>query len=132
MSSKRHVTTKLTPELQERLVTYLRAGNYLDVAIKCAGGIHRDTFYEWMRIGRETGEEPFASFVQAVDRAMADSEARDVALIAKAASDPKLWTAAAWRLERRFPDRWGRRERVDLEAQVQHSGSITVFLPPEE
>ena len=35
-----------------------------------------------------------------------------MALIAKAAGEGN-WQAAAWWLERRFPERWGRRERVD-------------------
>ncbi len=35
-----------------------------------------------------------------------------MALIGKAAGEGN-WQAAAWRLERRFPERWGRKDRVD-------------------
>jgi hypothetical protein len=37
---------------------------------------------------------------------MAEAEMRDVALIAQAAKEN--WQAAAWRLERKYPARWGR------------------------
>lgn len=107
---KRAHKSKLTPELQERIVAFLRAGNYVETASACAG-IHKDTFYEWCKKGRK-GEEPFAAFVEAVDRAIAESEARDVALIGKAAT--VNWQAAAWRLERKMPHKWGRHERHEL------------------
>jgi hypothetical protein len=62
------------------------------------------------------GEKPYRQFADAVDQAMAESEARDLAVILKAAE--KNWTAAAWRLERRFPDRYGRNDRTKVEAKV--------------
>ncbi len=46
---------------------------------------------------------------------------RDVAVIATAAKEN--WQAAAWRLERKFPERWGRRQKVD--AQLEHSGQVS-------
>src|SRR5689334_15558633 len=110
MTKKPARRTKLTPEIQERIANFLRAGNYIETAVACAN-LHKDTFYEWCKKGRE-GIEPFASFVAAVDKAVAESEARDVALISKAATDN--WQAAAWRLERKMPLKWGRRERHEL------------------
>jgi hypothetical protein len=122
--------TKLTPELQERITAFLRAGNYVEVAAACAG-IHKDTFYEWCKKGRK-GEEPFATFVVGVDKAIAESEARDVALIGKAAVDN--WQAAAWRLERKMPHKWGRHERHEVTGAdggaIQVKAGV-VLLPPE-
>jgi hypothetical protein len=67
---------------------------------------------------REEGalEAGLREFSDAVERAVAEAEARDVALIARAAE--KNWQAAAWRLERRAPARWGRREQIDLKHEV--------------
>jgi hypothetical protein len=49
-------------------------------------------------------------------------------------SEPQ-WTADAWFLERSYPDRWGRRERVDVRLQiervVQHVAH-ELGLQPEE
>lgn len=112
--------TKLTPELQEEMIKVIQAGNYVETA--CAFvGLSKNTFYDWLkRAARETerlaknprarmkkSEAPYVEFSDAVKRAQGQAEVRDVLLIAKAAEH--VWQAAAWRLERKFPDRWGRR-----------------------
>ncbi|HXF72327.1 MAG TPA: hypothetical protein VNO79_06935 [Actinomycetota bacterium] len=61
------------------------------------------------------GEEAaFLEFRDAVERALVEAEVADVALIERAAQEGH-WQAAAWRLERMFPDRWGRR-------RIEHTG----------
>jgi hypothetical protein len=51
-------------------------------------------------------EEKYVMFLDAIEKALADGEIRDVAIVAKAALEN--WQAAAWKLERRNPGRWGR------------------------
>jgi hypothetical protein len=94
----------LTPEVAERIVRLLRAGNYDEVAARGAGIAPR-TLQEWLQRGR-AGEEPYAELWDAVERARAEGEALHVARIAKAAEDD--WHASAWFLERSYPERWGR------------------------
>ncbi len=108
---------KLTPDVQEKIVSLLRAGNYVETAAACAG-IHKDTFYEWMKRAAK-GEEPFAELAAAVHKALADGEARDVAVIFQASKEQ--WQAAAWRLERRFPDKWSRNDRVKVDGNLEVS-----------
>ena len=38
------------------------------------------------------------------------------------------WQAAAWYLERKHPDRWGRRERVDLKHSGQFKQKVEVDI----
>ena len=101
--------TKLTPEVEERVVRAIRAGNYPEVAAAHAG-IHPATYYRWMERGALAGnaaeDEPFRRFRSEVERALADAEAAAVALIGKAARDGDS-RAATWLLERRFSERWG-------------------------
>jgi hypothetical protein len=126
----RRRATKLTPEIQAEICRYLRAGNYVETAAVLAG-IHKDTFYDWVKRGRR-GQEPHAAFVLEVDRAMAHAEAREVARIVKAAE--REWQAAAWRLERRYPQRWGRLVRQEVsgpEGGPLEVQSGVVVLPPE-
>lgn len=120
--------TSLTPEMQQRIVDAITAGNYLDTAASYAG-IARSTLHDWLKRGRaKEAEEPFASFVAAVDEAMGKAETRFVALIAEAAKT--TWTAGAWWLERRYPERWGRRDRV--EHTGKDGGPIEVKGSPAE
>jgi transposase len=97
--------TKLTPQTQARIVQAIVGGNDITVAAAYAG-IGKTTFYEWLERGRKAKTGPFAAFADAIQKAQADAETRNVALIAKAAQDG-TWTAAAWWLERKHPERWG-------------------------
>ena len=58
--------------------------------------------------------DPDDTLVTAVEKAEDEAEATYTALVAEAAVDPKNWTAAAWWLERRRPDHFARRERVEM------------------
>jgi hypothetical protein len=105
--------TKLTPEVQDRIVAALRAGNYQETAA-VYGGIDERTFYRWMEQGAlDDADDIYRQFRQAVEKAKADAEVRDVALIDKAAHDGS-WQAAAWKLERKFPNKWGRVNRTEI------------------
>lgn len=120
--------TKLTEELIEEIAAYLRAGNYIETTAALVG-IHRDSIYEWLKRGNaeklrlsnnsrarmRTREKIFVQFTDTVKKAQAQSEAMLVGLIGQAAQ--KNWTAAAWRLERKYPDKWGRTERNVATAQ---------------
>jgi hypothetical protein len=98
---------KLTPELAEQLVSLLRAGNYVAVAVR-ATGISRALFYQWLDRGASDAPEDaeYAELRARVEEAKAHAEARHVANIANAAREN--WQAAAWLLERMYPERWGR------------------------
>jgi len=149
-------TIKLTPQIQETIVTAIRCGNYLETAAAMAG-IHKQTFYDWLHKGANAKKgdkttEVYKSFSDAVLKAMAESEAVAIAAIHQAGmprdvtktrtvrkqlivgDKPVLdesgrpvfttetitevarehdWRALAWRLERRFSKRWGRREYLE-------------------
>lgn len=84
--------TKLNPEVQENICKTLQAG--VDVETACRReGIGARTYYDWLRRGRD-GEEPYASFVMATDKAMAEVEAAITYQIIKASK--QHWQAGAW------------------------------------
>jgi transposase-like protein len=109
--------TKLTPEVQESLVQMVRAGNYAETAAAYAG-VDKTTLYDWLKRGRADRladtESPHADFSHAVEKALAHAEITDVLHIGAAAADKAHWPAAAWRLERRDPKKWGRRDKLAL------------------
>ena len=130
--------TKLTPQVQARIVQAIVGGNDITVAAAYAG-IGKTTFYEWLERGRKEAarlaassrakpkdsETPFAEFADAIQKAQADAETRNVALIAKAAQEG-TWTAAAWWLERKYPERWGRKDRHEVTGKDGNDITITV------
>lgn len=71
-------------------------------AAASGSGIHISTLHRW----RKEREE----FCEMIDQAVGVSEARLITEI----SVNEDWRAKAWVLERRFPDRWGKRDKVDL------------------
>src|SRR5437016_1449677 len=103
---------KLTPERRAAICDAVRAGVRPEVAA-VYNGIGARTYYRWMAAGRAADGEPvYTEFVKAVEQALAEWEARDVLLIGEAAKQD--WHAAAWRLERRLPKIYGRRERHEI------------------
>lgn len=109
--------SKLTTDVQDKIVQALRAGNYFETACEYAG-VSPSTAYEWIQRGE--GRHPkrrrtkvYAEFAEAVKKAAANAEVKNVAVIQQATNDS--WRAAAWWLQRRFPSRWGRQEnRIDV------------------
>jgi transposase len=92
-----------------QLAQLLRAGNYVEVAVQAAG-VKLSTFWDWWARGNPEHDDPadktYRKFRAVLERARAEGEARNVTLVAQAASE--TWQAAAWMLERSYPERWGR------------------------
>jgi transposase len=104
--------TKLTPDLMEKFIPLLRAGNYLETAAAFVG-IDRQTAREWIKRGERASAGIYREFSTACERAMAESEIRDLEDIRK----DEDWQAKAWRLERRLPHKWGRHDRLDVNTE---------------
>lgn len=102
---------KLTPEIQTVIVSSILAGGYVETAAAFAG-ISKTTFYEWMKKGAKASKGKYHDFSNAVKKAQAEAELRDVMVVNRAAQSS--WQAAAWKLERKYPDRWGRRENITM------------------
>ena len=97
--------TKLTEAVTDDLVVLLAAGVPVEVAARSVG-VSRRTLDRWLREGelRKRVEQARATGPVSTE---AVTEARLVVLLARAAQFD--WKAAAWWLERRWPQRWGER-----------------------
>ena len=129
--------SKINEQRAEKIIRAIRAGNYIETAAALAG-ISKSTLYAWMKRGAaemdrlendpkakpKKSELPFLDFSNAVNIALAEAENRDIEAINKAVHED--WRAAAWRLERKFPDRWGRKDR--LQAEVENKGHVGMNL----
>jgi len=108
--------TKLTEPLIQKICKFLHAGAYIETAA-AASDVHKATLYEWLKSGAAikrdehelTPEDALlVRFSDAVEKAMAESEITALKQI-DAAARSGIWQASAWRLERKFPQRWGRK-----------------------
>jgi len=104
--------SKLTEELIPIIKSEISEGNYVSVVCQ-AHGINRTSFYDWKNRGEKGKSGIYRDFYEAIEEATAKAEQKYVGVI-KDAANSGVWTAAAWWLERRYPDRWGKREKVDV------------------
>jgi transposase len=113
--------TKLTPAAQGKIVAAIQAGNYIETAAAFAG-VSKQTLYSWLRRGERARRGIYRDFNDAVQLALAQSEVMDLEVIRRAAR--LNWTAAAWRLERRYPEKWGRKDKVTQEHTGPGGGPV--------
>src|SRR5262245_5709675 len=109
---------KLTPEVRERLCTAIRAGNYYEAAAAYAS-ITYGSLRKWIQKGRAARRGKYFAFLQAIKKAEADAEATVVAQWRQ--QIPENWQAARDFLARRFPRRWGPKEKHEVEGTVSVS-----------
>lgn len=116
--------TKLTKKLTEKLVDALKAGSFVESAVDYAG-ISKASYYGWRaRAEKELtrfnkalennsnariikSEKKYLEFLDAVDAALSEAEITAIYMIR--AEFKNDWKSAAWYLERRYADRWGRK-----------------------
>ena len=134
--ARRGRTCRLTPEIHIEIVKRVAAGNYPAVAAVSAG-IGLSTFYRWLAKGNKSRSGPFWNLAQAVRKAQADAEVQNIAIIRQAMKGGAMierkvirrkdgtseivekiaradWNAAMSHAERRWPNRWGKKESEEL------------------
>ena len=122
--------TKCTATVTKAMADCIRKGNYISTACALAG-VSYQSYSNWMERGGFDSEadtkSPYVAFFEAVKKAESDAESEMVEAVRKAAgAGSQHWAAAMTWLERRHPDRWGKRERQE----VQHSTSVRInFIP---
>ena len=95
ISNKVGRPTELTPMLQEEICDLL--SDAVNIETVCGlVGISKATYYNWRERG-ESGEEPFAEFLDATTRARAKAKLTLLRIIDRAAENGD-WRAASWRL----------------------------------
>lgn len=99
---------KLTQEMVDQAIR-LKADGLSNGDIICALGIHESTFYRW--IG-----EPKNRLQRELSEGLKKEEAEFkhtllTTIRAAALARNQYWTAAAWLLERKYPDEYGKADR---------------------
>ena len=105
----------LDEKLRERIIYAIKVGMYIDRSFTLVG-IHPNLYDKWAGLAAE-GREPYNSFWVSLQKAEAEAELECVELMRKGGNS---FVPHATLLERRFRDRWGRSDRVEM------SGTVTV------
>ena len=106
--------SKLTKEVIKEASKMVAVGNYIKDVYPILG-IEESTWYRWLKEGERAKSGIKREFYKAIKKAEKEAIARNVALIQRAAQDGN-WQAAAWWLERKYFEDWGRKDKVDLSA----------------
>ncbi len=88
------------------------------IADKC--GIQRSVLNDWLSKG-DDGQEPFARFSTAYRQAAAEWGETEWEA---AGGEAKFATGPQWRLEKRYPEDFGNRTKLE----VEHSGTVNVAV----
>lgn len=101
----------LNNELIKKCGVLLKAGNTYRATCSYLGIAER-TFFRWLSEGETADNGIKRQFWQTIKASEAEVDLRNIITIQKAAQTD--WRAAAWFLERRFPQRWGRKRSSNL------------------
>jgi hypothetical protein len=127
-----HGNARISEELVELIFQGVCLSETMEGAAAFAG-VSRPSIWRWTRRGEaeirrldadpeaeiRESEELYADLFNALSCARARATAHDLAVISHHADVLEDWRASAWRLERRYPESWGKRRRVELE----HTGA---------
>ena len=102
--------TKLEDDIHQRLILAIERG--LTIADACEySGISEKTYYNWLnkdttQIKDDEERKKFVQFLQDIKKAQSECQMYCLDFIMK----DKSWQSKAWLLERRFPDRWAKKD----------------------
>lgn len=130
-----HLDESLTPELITAICSALRIGATFDVACQLNGvppWLGQDWFKRGAQERKVKGRLPtlFKTFRQQVSKASADGEVRYLTRISEASE--RDWKAAAWALERRWSNRWGRSDVIRHQIDPINESEIQAESVSEE
>lgn len=115
-------TKLLNVDTRNTVLEYISKGNYIQTAC-LAAGIHPSTYGYWQRWAEDYERDPsngnekkkiYFTFFTELKNAEAKAEADTIARIAEAGKNPQYWASNAFRAERKYPERWGRRESIEI------------------
>lgn len=136
--------TILTPSLVEKVSSLILAGAYIETA--CAAcGFAKQLYHEWLKLGAQRRilrdqfrneqvvekkdeldkkikmiDPIYEQFNDSIEKAVVEAELRDLLRVDEAAI--KSWQAAAWKLERKYPQRWAKQYNVDHSGEIKTGG----------
>ena len=140
--------TKLTPEIQKKIIKNIKKGFYIKQASQ-AVGICKATYYNWLLRGAKVlqlkkkggkipkSEKIFLDFLDMTWQANAIGELKIYSEIRSQVK--KDWRAGMEILARKYPQRWARRDKLEVKTKktieskqfIEISKKIELLLPEQ-
>lgn len=121
---------KLTNEMIEKIADLIVAGKSIATAANLAG-ISESTIYRWLALGKKKNSEKiYKDLVERVYEACEFSEFEALQVLRQASMEGSNWRAAAWILERRHPEKYGKRAVNDESREINSSIPSSKKLKP--
>lgn len=96
------------PDKIQTFLASIRDGNYRETACK-ASGLSKGSLYRLLEQA-DHGDEAAQAFRHALEKAEGDAESETVRNVRQASKLPQFWAAGMTYLERKHPERWGKRQ----------------------
>ena len=120
----------MTPHQIAEVDRLIREGSTRKRAL-AAAGVSEATYRAIRRISRD-GDHPhgelYASFLRGLDKAEAGAESA----LVKTIGASRDWRAAAFLLERRWPEQWAQRIQIEVKREVEHILDVAERTIPQE
>lgn len=114
--------SKLTEDTKTALLNAIKAGLTYDLACGAAG-ISFQTFRNWQERGEAAKSGEYFEFLEDLKEAEGQGGQRLITLINRSANEGQ-WAAAAWILERRYPENFARKPPQAVELSGKDGGPI--------
>ena len=111
------------------MIPFIEKGNYIETVCQ-AHGINKATYYRWIERGERTKRGIYCDFCNAVR----DAEARAEQKLIEEWREKLKESPTNYKdfLERRYPERWSKKETHVLEGGDKNKPIILKFLPADE
>lgn len=130
-----HHSYLANPDKLQVFLAAIQDGNYRETSCKLAG-FSKMALKRWLDKA-EAGDEAAMAFRDALEKAEATAESETVRNVRAASKLPQFWAAGMTYLERKHPERWGRRQedsaapKVIVQIGARDSDvTINVLSPP--
>ncbi len=118
--------TKLNQTIIDKVVEHTLKGISI-VSICALSGISRDSYYRWIKQGKQDIKEGvdsvFVQFVQSIQKAEAEVEQR---MLDQAIGEDEV--GARWYLARKMRDNYGDKSEIDIKGNVE----VEIVWPQDE
>lgn len=118
---------KFSEDIVKKLCAERESGiSITDCADLC--GVSRKTLYNWIDKGKNARSGKYRDFYERFEKANADFKKSLVDDIKK----DKTWQSSAWLLERTFPEQYGKKDKLDMRANVKSKNDLSVYFSDEQ